>query len=579
MLQLKRVLVKNLLSFEHAEFRLGTYTVIVGPNNSGKTNLLRILSTISENGNFEHQQINRTQKLNPNEPSEIAITLNLDKTEAGMVFQCIFGKDDQVDKIAENMRTLDITIFWDKDQSRIISPKFTLYRFGSGFTISTSRHKSSIAFDIGRILLDPGKYKDVVESWRKAELKNLFAYQGGGYVTLQYASLSDKEQFMEDILEGRLFDTTEGHIIEGLPISARHDSNADTSISRLVRRHKPPHPVNDVSLGFVLNMILRDNITLIGEIRPSYEDLSNSLATLRNREQDKYNDLRRTFKEISGGVEVLADRRQDGTEKILFVEGSKRYDISNSASGHHALVGILYMILGKTSGLIAIDEPEVHLHPTMCLRLHKMLADGTTDRSHVQVLIVTHSTKFVTHEQIERPCEHGLIMVTRRGSASRVHADTKESALEIRPHLFNPEIFFGRCTMIVEGPSDYFVMRAISDHRDGLLGEKDIILIHCDGKGNLPAFIDLHKRFNIPYQAMADDDYDGVQDSVIKLPGDLEAELETMGVRDVPEKADDDIYDQVMGFLKGTKVENLTQSKFWHVFEETIDKADREEPV
>ena len=125
-------------------------------------------------------------------------------------------------------------------------------------------------------------------------------------------------------------------------------------------------------------MILRDNITLIGEIRPSYEDLSNSLATLRNREQDKYNDLRRTFKEISGGVEVLADRRQDGTEKILFVEGSKRYDISNSASGHHALVGILYMILGKTSGLIAIDEPEVHLHPTMCLRLHKMLADGTT---------------------------------------------------------------------------------------------------------------------------------------------------------------------------------------------------------
>ena len=108
---------------------------------------------------LNHQQINRTQKLNPNEPSEIAITLNLDKTEAGMVFQCIFGKDDQVDKIAENMRTLDITIFWDKDQSRIISPKFTLYRFGSGFTISTSRHKSSIAFDIGRILLDPGKYE------------------------------------------------------------------------------------------------------------------------------------------------------------------------------------------------------------------------------------------------------------------------------------------------------------------------------------------------------------------------------------------------------------------------------------
>ena len=69
MLQLKRVLVKNLLSFERAEFRFGTYTVIVGPNNSGKTNLLRILSMISKNANLEYQQIDRTQKLDLNEPS------------------------------------------------------------------------------------------------------------------------------------------------------------------------------------------------------------------------------------------------------------------------------------------------------------------------------------------------------------------------------------------------------------------------------------------------------------------------------------------------------------------------------
>ena len=577
MLQLKRVLVKNLLSFEYVEFWLGIYTVIVGPNNSGKTNLLRILSVMSESGNFEYQRISRTQKLNPNEPSEITITLNLDKAEAGMVFQCIFGKNDQIDKMAESVRTLDITIFWDKDQSVTISPKFTLYRFDSGFTISTSQHKPSIAFDIGRILCDPGMYEDAVEYWRKANLENLFTYRDNQWVTLQYANLSGKDQFMEDILEGRLFDTTEAHVITGLPISARYDSNADTPISRLVRHHKPSGSVDNVSLGFVLNMIFKDNITRIGEIRPSYENLSNSLATLRNKEQDKYDYLRKTFEDISGGVEVRAEREQDGTEKIIFVEGSKKYDISNSASGHHALVGILYKILGKTSGLIAIDEPEVHLHPTMCLRLHKMLAGRTMNKSRVQVIIVTHSTKFVTHEQIERPCEHGLIMVTRRGTASQVHADAKESTPEIRPHLFNPEIFFGRCTMMVEGSSDYFVMRAISDHRDGLLGRKDIILIHCDGKDNLPAFIDLHKRFNIPYQAMADGDYDGVQDSVIKLSGDLEAELGTMGVRNVPEKADDYIYDQVMEFLEGTESENLAKSKFWHVFEETIGKAGRGE--
>ena len=577
--QLKRVLVKNFLSFEYAEFLLGPYTVIVGPNNSGKTNLLRILSMISKNGNFEYLQINRTQKLNPDEPSEIVLTLNLDKTETGMAFQCIFGQNSPADVIAEDMRTLDITIFWDKGQSVVISPKFTLYQFGNGFTIATSQHHPNIAFDAGRILLYPDGYESEVDSWRTAKLENLFTYTDDKYRTLQYADLPDKEPFMKDILEGRFFDTAYGQIIEGLPIPARHDSNADTQISRLIRRHNPPQQyVDNVSLGVVLNMIFKDNITLIGEIHPSYEELSNSLATLRNREQDKYSGLRKAFEEISGGVEVLVERGQDGTERILFVEGDKRYGIDNSASGHHALTGILYMMLGRTSGLVAIDEPEVHLHPTMCLRLHKMLTDRM-DRNGVQIVIVTHSIKFVTHEQIKRPCEHGLIMVTRRDSASQVHADTKESAPEIQPHLFNPEIFFGKCTLMVEGSSDYFTMKAISDHHDGLLGRKDIVLMHCNGKDNLPAFIDLHKRFNIPYQAMADSDYYGVQDGVIKLPDDLEAELKIMGVSNVPTKADDGIYDQVVEFLKEIKTEDWMESKFWHVFEETIDKADGKVPV
>ena len=45
---LKQVYVKNILSFKDAEFPLGRYTVIVGPNNSGKTNLLRILEMVAK---------------------------------------------------------------------------------------------------------------------------------------------------------------------------------------------------------------------------------------------------------------------------------------------------------------------------------------------------------------------------------------------------------------------------------------------------------------------------------------------------------------------------------------------------
>ena len=36
MLYLKRVIIKNILSFKHADLPFDTYTVIVGPNNSGE---------------------------------------------------------------------------------------------------------------------------------------------------------------------------------------------------------------------------------------------------------------------------------------------------------------------------------------------------------------------------------------------------------------------------------------------------------------------------------------------------------------------------------------------------------------
>ena len=73
-LYLKRVIIKNILSFKHADLPFDTYTVIVGPNNSGKTNLLRILDMISKNENLEYLQLDKEQKLDPDAPSEITLS-------------------------------------------------------------------------------------------------------------------------------------------------------------------------------------------------------------------------------------------------------------------------------------------------------------------------------------------------------------------------------------------------------------------------------------------------------------------------------------------------------------------------
>ena len=52
----------------------------------------------------------------PNEPSEIILTLELDESETAMAFHGIFGMSYQIDTIPREVKTLNITLFWGKDQ-------------------------------------------------------------------------------------------------------------------------------------------------------------------------------------------------------------------------------------------------------------------------------------------------------------------------------------------------------------------------------------------------------------------------------------------------------------------------------
>ena len=45
-MKLKSTAIENLRSFENSEFNFEEYNVMVGPNNSGKTSLLRILKAL-----------------------------------------------------------------------------------------------------------------------------------------------------------------------------------------------------------------------------------------------------------------------------------------------------------------------------------------------------------------------------------------------------------------------------------------------------------------------------------------------------------------------------------------------------
>lgn len=571
-MHLQQIQIKNLLSFKDTRFPLGAYTVVVGPNNAGKTNLLRILDMISKNVNLELLPLDRKHRLNPEDWSRIILTLRLDDIEAKMVFQCIFGQTEQLDIIPKT-KTLDVAIFWDKQQVETSIPKFVAYVFSDDFIILSTESRTNSLFYSGLYPNEIGGVR-AADFWEILTPEQVPKLVSGDSNSLQYTDLKDSKSFMVDMLNGRPFDSLGWQtVVRNLPMGVNYDPNSHIPLTLLMKKRKHQEIVPILSLGVVLNRIFEEGFTLIKEIYPDRKEISDALAALRNSHHSTYTNVLDKFEQITGGVQVLAEQNDSGTEQILFVENGKRYDIDDSASGYYALISILHLLLGKTSGLVAIDEPEVHLHPEMSSRLHNMFGEISLKDAHPDVVVVTHSPKFVTYRQVARIDRSKLIVVTRPDSVSRVHADIEDSKPRIPPHLFNPEIFFGRGSLLVEGPADYHVQRAISDFYRGLFEKHNIVLVNCLGKDNIPAHIDLHRRFMIPYHCMVDSDYDGSMECVTKLNGDLEDELRSIGLESVKTKEDYGVYSKMIEFLSTSKNEEWSGSGIWSAFKKAVRAA------
>lgn len=565
------------MSFEYAEFSLDAYTIIVGPNNAGKTNLLRILDMISKNENLELLQIDRKHRFDPERWSKVILTLRLDDSEAKMVFQCIFGRTEQLNQVPET-KTLKVMIFWDKQQLEMSVPRFVAYTFDDNFVIlSTQSDTNCLFYNINHLNVQSGV--QAADLWEVLTPERVHEIIGDDSNSLQYAALKDKNSLMVDMLNGRPFDSLGPYtLVRDLPMKVDYDSNSHTPLTLLIKKRQYTKEFTNFPLGVVLNRIFEDGFTLIKEIYPDRKELSDTLAALRNRRHSAYDSVLDKFKQITGGVQVLAEQNDDGTEQILFVEGDKTYDIDDSASGYYALVNILCLLLDRNSGLVAIDEPEVHLHPEMSSRLHNMFGEMALNDVSPNVIVVTHSPKFVTYKQVVGTGGSKLIVVRRSGSASQVCTDTESSKPRIPPHLFNPEVFFGSGSFLVEGPADYHVQRAISDFYDGLFEKYNIVLVNCSGKDNIPAHIDLHKRYEIPYHCMADSDYTGDMKGVTKLNGDLEDELRSIGLEPVKSKEDYGVYSKMVDFLKKSGNKEWSKSGIWSAFKKAVSAAGRKVP-
>ncbi|MDN4865728.1 ATP-dependent nuclease [Priestia megaterium] len=239
---------------------------------------------------------------------------------------------------------------------------------------------------------------------------------------------------------------------------------------------------------------------LIKEIFPDYK------ITFDARPED---DLEKSINLFKAGSKLLmgpatgyqstVDRQGSGARRTL-LWAALRY-ISETSSKN------------ERPNVLLLDEPELCLHPNAVREACRVLYELPLN-SNWQVMVTTHSPAFVdvskdntTIVRVERDFS-GEIKGTTLFRPQRAKLDENDRKLLKLLNLCDPyvaEFFFGGHSIIVEGDTEYTAFKYIAaNHPEDF---KDVHIIRARGKATIVSLIKILNHFGTRYSILHDSDY------------------------------------------------------------------------
>lgn len=242
--------------------------------------------------------------------------------------------------------------------------------------------------------------------------------------------------------------------------------------------------------------------------------------------QRELGDLLRTFSEhLPEKVKVRLDTTPSlgeivGLLKLVITDtNGTETNLESKGQGFHSLVVISLfshvMSSRPQKGLLAIEEPELHLHPNLQRVLFRLMRKSPKKKG-VQMICSTHSTYFI------KQCELGNIANVRRtinGTAAYQPTASfrKRRLREIEKCVTEAwsELFYSRLIVLVEGPSEctslpLLASRTLLSYRRQNLpctfANWGISVYPVGSRNNFQPFFDLLSQFRLPWVAVFDRD-------------------------------------------------------------------------
>ncbi len=166
---------------------------------------------------------------------------------------------------------------------------------------------------------------------------------------------------------------------------------------------------------------------------------------------------------------------------------------------------------GNRPHVLLLDEPELCLHPNAVREACRVLY-ALPDTGNWQVIVTTHSPAFIdvsrdntTIIRVEQI--NGHISSTTVFRPERVKLDDDDRALLKQMNIFDPyvaEFFFGGRCIIVEGDTEYTAFKHIMASEPGEY--KDVHIIRARGKATIVSLVKILNHFGSRYAVLHDSD-------------------------------------------------------------------------
>lgn len=494
-LYISRVVIKNYRNFKDVDVRLGHKQVIIGENNIGKTNFIRALQlildpTLSDDDRILDESDFNDTLVNPMEnDEEIEISIYISNYRNNRVILAMLQGATVMDNGEETLKftykffphtddmgnkEYEFVIFMGDDENRIFGALQRKY-----LNIKVIKALRDVESELRNSRLSPVKKMLDEYSIEKQELEHIAEeYKRSGEEILNIDEIKDLTQNINRRFNAILGEGTHDISLQAIEI----DPTKVLSSLKLLMENRS---AADVSLGL-------NNILYISMILHNLQDktVPTFLKASKYQELEAKPDsdiLRDVYTETDNGNYFLNQNITDEQSEEIY-----RFMNQNTPSN-------------KGVTILAIEEPEAHLHPVN----QRLVFKDVIQKSNNSVLLTTHST----HITAISPINSIVHLHASNNAGTIVHATADMPMddgefLDVERYLDvkRGEIYLGKAVILVEGIAEEYLVPRFAELLGKPLDEKGIIIcnVNCT---NFKPYIKMLRCLGVPYAVITDGDF------------------------------------------------------------------------